>query len=176
MHCLINLRTRLYWLTAATAFIALAALFACTSDSTDETSTEEPVTEAVTEDLDCPDLEPLPDAGDVPLGPPPGMPYIFTGTAYVDGQLAPEGELLYVKLTSSRSKEVRVLEDGRYRDIIHGPVHPPDQDTPFVFCLGDPDGIAVISDEKVEYENKGTFHEVELDLHFSMLPSDLDAQ
>ena len=65
------------------------------------------------------------------------------------GNRLPEGELLYVKLTASRSHDVEILADGKYRDIIHGPVHPSDSGVPFVFCLGDPDGQAVMSEETV---------------------------
>ena len=163
MHRITSLRSSLFTLTAAIALIALVSVFACTPDTADET-------------VECPELESLPDSGDTPLGPPPGMPYIFAGTAYVDGEPAPEGELLYVKLTASRSHDVEILADGKYRDIIHGPVHPSDSGVPFVFCLGDPDGQAVMSEETAEYEDKGTFHEVELDLHFPMLASDLGSR
>ena len=173
MHRLIELKIPLL---TSIALIALLTVFACTTDTEEPTATGETSSISSSENMECPDLEPLPDTGNAPLGPPPGMPYIFAGTAYVDGEPAPEGELLYVKLTASRSKEVRVLPDGKYRDIIHGPVHPPDQDVPFVFCLGDPEGITVMSEESFEYEDKGTFHEVDLDLNFPMLPSELSSQ
>ena len=173
MHRLIDLKIPLL---TAIALIALVTVFACTTGTEEPTATEEAVAKISSENMSCPDLEPLPDSGNVPLGPPPGMPYIFTGTAYVDGDPAPEGELLYVKLTASRSKEVRILPDGKYRDIIHGPVHPPDRDVPFVFCLGNPEGKTVMSEESVEYEDKGTFHEIEMDLNFPVLPSELSSQ
>ena len=173
MHRLIELKIPLL---TSIALIALATVFACTTDTEEPTATGETSAISSFENMECPDLEPLPDTGNVPLGPPPGMPYIFAGTAYVDGAPAPEGELLYVKLSASRSKEVRVLPDGKYRDIIHGPVHPPDRDVPFVFCLGNPEGKTVMSEESVEYEDKGTFHEIELDLNFPVLPSELSSQ
>lgn len=163
-------------LLTSLALIALLTVFACTTDTDEPTATGKTSSISSSENMECPALEPLPDTGNAPLGPPPGMPYIFAGTAYVDGEPAPEGELLYVKLTASRSKEVRVLPDGKYRDIIHGPVHPPDQDVPFVFCLGNPEGITVMSEESFEYEDKGTFHEIELDLNFPVLPSELSSQ
>ena len=163
-------------LILAIAIVAIATVFACTSESEEDTPTSEPEVAASTADLDCPDLEEPPGVGDTPLGPPPGMPYIFAGTAYIDGQPAPEGEMLYVKLTASRSHAVEILENGKYRDIIHGPVHPPDNDVPFVFCLGDPEGVAVKANETVDYENTGTFEEVELDLNFPMGPGQLNAQ
>lgn len=173
MHRLIELKIPLL---TAIALIALVAVFACTTDTEEPTATEETMAKTSSENMECPVLEPLPDTGNVPLGPPPGMPYIFAGTAYVDGEPAPEGELLYVKLTASRSKEVKILPDGKYRDIIHGPVHPPDRDVPFVFCLGNPEGKTVMSEETLEYEDKGTFHEIELDLNFPVLPSELSTQ
>ena len=157
----------------AIALLACVTVFACTSDTEEPTATEETMAKTSSENMECPDLEPIPETE---LGPPPGMPYIFAGTAYVDGKPAPEGELLYVKLTASRSKEVRILPDGKYRDIIHGPVHPPDRDVPFVFCLGNPEGKTVMSEESIEYEDKGTFHEMELDLNFPVLPSELSSQ
>ncbi len=163
-------------LILAIAIVALATVFACTSDSAEDTPTADTEVAVSNADLDCPDLEEPPGVGDTPLGPPPGMPYIFTGTAFIDGQPAPEGEMLYVKLTASRSHAVEILENGKYRDIIHGPVHPSDNDVPFVFCLGDPEGVAVKSNETVEYENTGTFEEVELDLNFPMGPGELNAQ
>ncbi len=159
MYRLTDLKTSIFKTIAATTVIALAAVFACTSDTP--------------EDLECPDLVEQPKVGDTPLGPPPGMPYIFTGTAYVDGEPAPAGELLYVKLTTSRSREVEILEDGKFRNIIHGPVSELDRDVPFVFCLGDPEIGAVMSEEIVEYEDKGTFHEIEMELNFPKSPNDL---
>ena len=170
MQRLINLKIPIL---AAIALIAITAVFACTTETEEPTSTEDTTAKISSENMVCPDLAPIPETE---LGPPPGMPYIFAGTAYVDGEPAPEGELLYVKLTASRSKEVRILPDGKYRDIIHGPVHPPDRDVPFVFCLGNPEGKTVMSEESVEYEDKGTFHEMELDLNFPVLPSELSSQ
>ncbi len=132
-----------------------------------------PEPEVSTQDLECPDLVKQPKTGETPLGPPLGMPYIFTGAAYVDGDPAPAGELLYVKLTTSRSHPVEILEGGKYINIIHGPVSDLDRDVPFVFCLGDPESRAVKSEEIVEYEDKGTFYEVDMDLNFPISPSDL---
>ena len=173
MHRLIDFKTPL---VAVIVLIALISASACETDSAEESTTEQANAKTSAENFACSELEPLPDSGEVPLGPPPGMPYIFTGTAYVDGEPAPEGELLYVMLTSSRSKEVRILPNGKYRDVIHGPVHPPDQGVPFVFCLGNPEGATVMSKEKMEYEDKGTFYEVELDLNFPVMPSELSVQ
>ncbi len=170
MYRLANLKPNLVKIIAAMSVIALAAVFACTMDTPEDTSTAEVVS---TQDLQCPDLVEQPTPGDTPLGPPPGMPYIFTGTAYVNGELAPAGELLYVKLTTSRSHEVAILEDGRYINVIHGPVSNLDRDVPFVFCLGDPETGAVMSEETVEYEDKGTFVAIEMDLNFPISPDDL---
>ena len=160
------------WLIALTlAVAASASLIACTSESDEKLETS-----ANVEEMKCADLEKPPGVGDEPLGPPPGMPYIFKGTAYVNGEPAPEGERLYVKLVASRSYDVAIGEGGAYRDIIHGPVHEPDNGVPFVFCLGDPEGTAVMSSERIDYENIGTFKEVELDLNFPALPSELESQ
>lgn len=158
-------------IVAAMSVLTLLTVFACTSNSTEDTPTAEPVVS--TQDLECPDLVEQPKAGETPLGPPPGMPYIFTGTAYVDGEPAPAGELLYVKLTTSRSHPVEILESGKYINIIHGPVSNLDRDVPFIFCLGDPEDRAVKSQEIVEYEDKGTFYEVDMELNFPMSPADL---
>ena len=173
MYRINDLKPPLIKIIAAMSLIALSAVFACTADTSEETPTAEPEPEVSTQDLQCPELVEQPKVGDTPLGPPPGMPYIFTGTAYVDGAPAQAGELLYVKLTTSRSHPVEILEDGKYINIIHGPVSDLDRDVPFVFCLGDPEGQAVKSEEIVEYEDKGTFHEVDMELNFPMSPADL---
>ena len=171
MHRLTDFKPPLVKIIAAMSVMALATVFACTTDTPEDTSTAEPVVS--TQDLQCPDLVEQPKIGDTPLGPPPGMPYIFAGTAYVDGEPASAGELLYVKLTTSRSHPVEIIEGGRYINIIHGPVSDLDRDVPFVFCLGDPEGRAVKSEEIVEYEDKGTFYEVDMDLNFPMSPANL---
>ena len=173
MYRINDLKPPLVKIIAVMSLIALSAVFACTADTSEETPTAEPEPEVSTQDLQCPDLVEQPKVGDTPLGPPPGMPYIFTGTAYVDGAPAQAGELLYVKLTTSRSHPVEILDDGKYINIIHGPVSDLDRDVPFVFCLGDPEGRAVKSEEIVEYEDKGTFHEVDMELNFPMSPADL---
>ena len=180
MYRLNDLKPSLVKIIIPMSVIALAAVFACSSSEItivnidgDGTPTAESEPEVSTQDLQCPDLIEQPKVGDTPLGPPPGMPYIFTGTAYVDGYPAPAGELLYVKLTTSRSHPVEILEGGKYINIIHGPVSDLDRDVPFVFCLGDPEGQAVKSEEIVEYEDKGTFYEVDMELNFPMSPADL---
>ncbi|MXX92384.1 MAG: hypothetical protein F4Y63_02875 [Chloroflexi bacterium] len=173
MYRLNDLKPSLVKIIAAMSMIALSVVFACTTDTSEDTPTAESEPEISTQDLECPDLVEQPKAGETPLGPPPGMPYIFTGTAYVDGDPAPARELLYVKLTTSRSHPVEILEGGKYINIIHGPVSDLDRDVPFVFCLGDPEGQAVKSEEIVEYEDKGTFYEVDMELNFPMSPDDL---
>ena len=173
MYRLTNLKLPLVKIIVAISVIALVAVFACTTDTSEDTSTAESEPEISTQDLECPDLVEQPKVGDAPLGPPPGMPYIFAGTAYVNGEPASAGELLYVKLTTSRSHPVEILEGGRYMNIIHGPVSELDRDVPFVFCLGDPEGRAVKSEEIVEYEDKGTFYEVDMELNFTMSPANL---
>ena len=159
---------------ATIALALLVTVFACSSDSSEETTTQNVDPDTGTESLECPALEPFP--GDAPLGPPPGMPYIFTGKAYVGGEPAPPGEMIWVNLTVSQSKPVEVLENGEYRNIIHGPVRDPDNGVPFVFCLGDPEGNAVKAEETYEYENKGMPYEVQLDLNFPVSPSELSSQ
>ena len=139
--------------------VALATVFACTSN---------------TEDLECPDLVDAPDIGGQALGPPPALPNIFTGTAYVNDEPAPEGELLYIKLAASRSKAVKILQNGRFRDIIHGPVSELDQGVDFVFCLGDPEGKSVKSDETFEFDGNEPFKESDVELNFPMLPGELN--
>ena len=173
MYRLSNIKPPLVKIIATISAIATIAVFACTTDTPEDTPTAEHRPEVSTQDLQCPDLVEQPKAGETPLGPPPGMPYIFTGTAYVNGEPASPGELLYVKLTTSRSHPVEILENGRYINIIHGPVSELDRDVPFVFCLGDPEGRAVKSEEIVEYEDKGTFYEVDMELNFPMSPTNL---
>ncbi len=164
-------------LSIATALcvIGLAAILACTSDPSEETVTEEPEVAVSTEDLECPDLVKQPGTGKEPLGPPPALPNLFTGTVYVNGEPVPAGELVYVKLTTSRSHPVEILENGKFRDIIHGPVSDLDREVPFVFCLGDPDGVAVKAAETFEFKNE-PFLVREVELNFPMLPSELSAQ
>ena len=156
--------------------MATFVLVACSSESDDDVSTTSPDSQANTEDLACPDLVELPNQGDVPLGPPPSLPNIFSGTAYVNGEPVPEGESLYVKLTTSRSHSVGIEADGRFINIIHGPVSDMDNGVPFVFCLGDPEGTAVRAQETIEFDATAPFKEVEVELNFPMLPSELEAQ
>ncbi len=101
---------------------------------------------------------------------PPGLPYVFDGIYYVDGEIGPGGQTIYAKLTTSRSPLVKTLDDGRFFGAIHGPVSDSDWDVPFVFCLGTPDGDAVPAEETYEYENLGQPHMINLDLHFPRLP------
>ena len=163
-------------LIVAISIVALAAVFACTSESEEDTATLEPEVGVSTAELDCPDLEVNPDTiGDAPLGPPPALPNIFTGTAYVNGEPVPEGEQLYVKLVTSRSRSVDILEGGKFINIIHGPVSELDQGIEFQFCLGDPEGIAVKSIETFEFDGNEPFKESDVELNFPMLPSELNA-
>lgn len=151
-------KTLLIKLLFAFMVVALAAGFACRSN---------------TEDLECPDLVDAPDIGGQALGPPPALPNIFTGTAYVNDEPVPAGESLYIKLAASRSKAVKILQNGRFRDIIHGPVSELDQGVSFVFCLGDPEGRSVKSDETFEFDGNEPFKESDVELNFPMLPSEL---
>ena len=156
-------------------FVAVfATIVAC--DSGEETPNPGTGGTDITAELDCADLEENPDtAGGAPLGPPPALPNIFTGTAYVNGEPAPEGMELYLKLVVSRSRSVEILEDGKFINIIHGPVGELDMGVEFQFCLGDPEGIAVKSEETFEFVNE-PFHESEVELNFPMLPSELSSQ
>ncbi len=156
--------------------IAMFALVACTNDSEDATPEVDPASQATAEELECPELVELPNQGEVPLGPPPSLPNLFTGTAYVNGEPVPEGELLYVKLTTSRSHPVTIREDGSFNNIIHGPVSDLDQGVPLTFCLGDPEGTAVRASETIEFDGNEPFKVVEVELNFPMLPSELEAQ
>ena len=139
-------------------------------------SSEETQTGISTEDLQCPGLEETPQVGDVPLGPPPALPNIFTGTAYVNGEPAPEGEQLYVKLVTSRSHAVQIEQNGKFINIIHGPVSDQDKGVPFQFCLGDPEGVAVKSAETFEFDGSEPFKTSDVELNFPMLPSELSSQ
>ena len=119
-------------------------------------------------------LEPLPtrEPGSAPSNVPPGMPYIFEGNYFVDGEPGPGGQRIFTKLTTSRSQVGTTLDGGRYLNIIHGPVSDSDWDVPFIFCLGDPEGLAVPAKETYDYENLGQPHAVELDLHFPRFPDE----
>lgn len=158
----------------AMLILVLVAAIACESEEED---TPEPDPVVSTADLDCPDLEEDPNrVGDAPLGPPPALPNIFTGTVYVNGEPAPEGEQLYVKLVTSRSRAVGILPNGEFRNIIHGPVSEKDQEVEFQFCLGDPEGLAVKSNETFAFDGNEPFKELDVELNFPMLPSELESQ
>ena len=155
--------------------IALTVVIAC--DSEEASPDGEDQVDLTSADLECPDLEQDPNrVGNAPLGPPPALPNIFTGTAYVNGQPAPVGEQLYVKLVTSRSQPVEIMENGRFINIIHGPVSELDQDTEFQFCLGTPEGIAVKSNETFEFDGNEPFKESEVEINFPILPSELNDQ
>ena len=91
MYRLNDPKPSLVKIIAAVYLTALATVFACTSDTPQDTPNSETGPGASTLDLECADLVEQPNIGETPLGPPPGMPYIFTGTAYVDGEPAPAG-------------------------------------------------------------------------------------
>lgn len=156
------------------ALVILLFVFAATIAC--DNQPQEPAPEVNMEDLECPDLESAPTAGDVPLGPPPALPNIFTGTAYVNGEPAPEGEQLYVKLVTSRSHAVQIEPNGKFINIIHGPVSEQDEGVPFQFCLGDPEGVAVKSSETFEFDGNEPFKVSDVELNFPMLPSELSSQ
>ena len=169
------LKPSLTKLLFALLILAFAAAIAC--ESSEGTPSAGPDGKTNVADLDCSDLEEDPNrVGDTPLGPPPALPNIFTGTVYVDGEPAPEGEELYVKLVTSRSHSVEIMENGQFRNIIHGPVSELDQGVDFQFCLGDPEGIAVKSNETFEFNSSEPFKESEVELNFPMLPSELSAE
>ena len=175
MNPLILPKPSTFKLFLAISIFALATIFACTSDSAEESATQDPEVAVGTQELECPDLVEQPDAGKEPLGPPPALPNLFTGTALVNGEPVPQGELVYVKLTTSRSHPVNVLENGKFINIIHGPVSDLDKEVPFVFCLGDPEGKAVKATETIEFKNE-PFLVRDVELNFPMLPSELSTQ
>lgn len=172
MKSQIPVKPSLLTLLAAISILTLVAIMACTSDSTEETATEETEVAVTSDDIQCPDLVKIPDAGNEPLGPPPSLPNIFTGTVYIDGEPVPSGELVYVKLITSRSHPVEIEENGKFINIIHGPVSDQDKDEPFVFCLGDPEGKAVKATETFEFKDE-PFLVRDIELNFPMLPSEL---
>lgn len=175
MNPLFLLKPSIFKLLLAISAVALAAMFACTSDPSEEAATPDSEVAVNTQDLECPDLVEQPDAGQAPLGPPPALPNLFSGTALVNGEPVPQGELVYVKLTTSRSYPAKVLENGKFINIIHGPVSELDKEVPFVFCLGDPEGRAVKAAETIEFKNE-PFLERDVELNFPMLPSELSTQ
>ena len=150
------------------AIVSLLAIAACSDNEEPEATT---VT-SETASTECSPLEeaPTPVPGAPPSGPPPSLPYIFAGTASVNGEPVPEGHQIFVKLTTSRSWPVPIGADGSFRDMIHGPVSEMDNDVPFVFCLGDPEGTSYRAEETVEYEDVGTFNEVLVELNFPDVP------
>ena len=159
----------------ALLMLTITVAIACeTNEGTPETG---PDGEANVADLDCSDLEKDPNrVGDAPSGPPPALPNIFTGTAYVNGEPVPEGEQLYVKLVTSRSHAVQIEQNGKFINIIHGPVSDQDKGVPFQFCLGDPEGVAVKSAETFEFDGSEPFKTSDVELNFPMLPSELSSQ
>jgi hypothetical protein len=175
MNLPIALKPMIFKLALAVSVCALSAMVACTSDSAEKTETDESEVAISTEELGCPALVENPVRGNEPLGPPPALPNLFTGTAYVDGEPVPAGEWIYVKLTTSRSHPVKILENGEFRDLIHGPVSDLDAQVDFVFCLGDPEGTPVKSIETFEFKNE-PFLVRDVELNFPMLPSELSAQ
>lgn len=139
------------------AAVIAIALGACSSDGADSS-----------EVMSCPAIEPpgpLPDS-------PPALPYIFQGNYYIDGEPGPGGVKIWAQMARSRSNPSETFDDGRYFNVIVGPLHPDDYDTPFVFCIGEPDGDSVMaSSTPIPYEQKGTFHTLEdLRVDFPRLP------
>ena len=156
----------LLWIALGT-FSLFTLLVACTTETDNGNTAETPVEEtsdAVTV-KECPPLVPS------DTGPSPErLPYIFNGKYFVDGEPGPPGINIWTQLPTSRSGAMATLSDGRYVGVLHGPIRDADVGMPFIFCIGDPDGASVQAVETYEYENKGTFHEVELELHFPKLP------
>ncbi len=184
MYRVTDLKTHSYSLLLAISMAVLGVAFSCSSSeitivNVDGNGTPEAGSggEINVADLDCSDLEEDPNrVGDAPLGPPPALPNIFTGTAYVNGKPAPVGEQLYVKLVTTRSRSVEIMEGGKFINIIHGPVSELDQGVDFQFCLGDPEGIAIKSNETFEFDGSEPFKESDVELNFPMLPSELSSQ
>lgn len=153
-------------------FGLFAFVVACTTetdnDNVDETPVEETSVEATSDTVtvkECPPLIPS------DTGPSPErLPYIFKGNYFVDGEPGPPGVNIWTQLPTSRSGAMATLDDGRYVGVVHGPIRDADVGVPFIFCIGDPDGASVQAVETYDYDNKGTFHEVELELHFPKLP------
>lgn len=116
----------------------------------------------------CPVIE----YGGVDPNQPPGLPYIFEGTYYVDGDPGPAGVKIWVQMARSLSQPSRTMDDGIFFNVIHGPLYEEDYDHGFVFCIGELDGNSVMaSSDRVEYEHKGTFHTVkDIRVDFPRLP------
>ena len=149
---------KLRWSKAVVALLCAAvvaiALAACSSDGAEVES--------------CPAINPVDSLSDSP----PALPYIFQGTYYVDGEPGPGGVKIWAQMARSRSNPSETFDDGRYFNIIVGPLSPEDFDAPFVFCIGEPDGDSVMaSSTPIPYEQKGTFHTLEdLRVDFPRLP------
>lgn len=137
------------------ASVITMALGACSSDGADEVES-------------CPVIEPV----GVQPDQPPALPYIFQGTYFVDGEPGPGGVKIWVQMARSRSNPTETLDDGRYYNVILGPLSPEDFDAPFVFCIGETDGNSVkASSTPIPYEQQGTFHTLEdLRVDFPRLP------
>ena len=152
---------KLRWGKSASALVCAAvvamALAACSSDGADDAEVKS-----------CPAINPVESLSDSP----PALPYIFQGTYYVDGEPGPGGVKIWAQMARSRSNPSETFDDGRYFNIIIGPLSPEDFDTPFVFCIGEPDGDSVMaSSTPIPYEQKGTFHTLEdLRVDFPRLP------
>lgn len=149
---------KLRWRNVASVLVCAAviavALAACSSEGAEVES--------------CPAINPVDSLSDSP----PALPYIFQGTYYVDGEPGPGGVKIWAQMARSRSNPSETFDDGRYFNIIVGPLSPEDFDTPFVFCIGEPGGDSVMaSSTPIPYEQKGTFHTLEdLRVDFARLP------
>lgn len=133
-------------LLAMTTLTALLLLAACTPE-TEATATREP-----------------------PSGPPPSMPYIFEGNFTVDGEPGPAGLSIFARIGDAHSFPPAKTLDGRYNNIIVGPVYTSDLEHDVTFHLGELDGDSVQAEETFPFEPVGSIANFEFDLSFPSLP------
>jgi hypothetical protein len=100
---------------------------------------------------------------------PPAFPFIFAGDYFVGGQPGPAGQKIFARVGGTRSSVAETF-DGTYRNVIIGPSAPEDQRGLVSFYLGDPDGTPVKADETYEFTLVAQPLNVQLDLHFPVLP------
>ena len=105
----------------------------------------------------------------LPPGGPPAWPYIFQGSATVDGNPAPAGIPVFARIGSSRSLVAETLE-GRYLNIIVGPTTVEDLGHSITFHLGDPDGTSIQARETFDFEPPPQITNFGLDLSSPRLP------
>ena len=105
----------------------------------------------------------------LPPGGPVAWPYIFSGNVTAAGRPAPAGVPIFARLGSGRSPVAETL-NGRYLNIVVGPVSEQDLQQSITFHLGNPDGPSIESAQSVIFEAPPGPESRVVDLSFPRLP------